>query len=685
MMSSNSDKQKPYRVCQKSVWLLLLGLSSSFIGTYHSLANAQTSLGAVVVTGTRTEKVVDDAPVRTEVVTREELELTGARTLGEAIENVPGVSLSEIHGKSGYQASLQGLTSDQVLVLVDGLAVTASTGSTVDLSQLLVGDVERIEIIKGAASTQYGSAAMGGVINVITREIRPGISGRIETDMSTRFDQNPSGRSMDAARRHLLASIEGGSKRLRWRVAGDGLRDDGFTLRPAAWPRLGDQIARNRVVARLAWRGSGRSKAFGQIGQYRENDVQRFERFLPPNRIEQLKTEEIERNRVSGGWQQDLGAGRSFSIQAVDEQYGSKSDTFSRSVLVTDREASVRTRQLSAQFDTPIMSNQLWQIGTDLRRESLSQKNSGIAELQDGKVERGSDELFFQNDIGITEILDVVVGARWQRDSDFGSYVAPKISLRHEVDLPAAWRAISRFSAGRGYRVPNLKERFFLFDHSALGYVVIGDPALQPERSDSVQLGLTLSRRNSIRVELNAFHNSIDDLIQVDSTPSGSVNGVQRFEYKNISRARTLGVESGISWTATPEWSFNAGYTYTNAKDLNTGGELTRRPKHLVRLGADWRADSKTTLVTRIRFQSSELVSSESNARSPSWMLFDVALTHRLTRRVTTFLSVKNLLNEQRDGDNQNDFGPRSGRLLTLGLRLNFGANETTASNKDAI
>src|SRR5690606_12149984 len=101
-------------------------------------AGREASLGQVVVTGTRTEKTLDDTPTRTEVVTREELERTGAVTLTDALENLPGVHLSEVHGKSGHSISLQGLTGDQVLVLVVGLPITASTGSTVDLSQLLL-------------------------------------------------------------------------------------------------------------------------------------------------------------------------------------------------------------------------------------------------------------------------------------------------------------------------------------------------------------------------------------------------------------------------------------------------------------------------------------------------------------------------------------------------------------------
>jgi len=110
-----------------------------------------------------------DMHPKTEVVNRAEIEKTHARDLKEALEHVPGLLLKEIHGKSGYEVWLQGLDSDRVLVIIDGEPITPSTGSTVDLTQISTADVERIEIVKGATSALYGSSAMGGVINVITR------------------------------------------------------------------------------------------------------------------------------------------------------------------------------------------------------------------------------------------------------------------------------------------------------------------------------------------------------------------------------------------------------------------------------------------------------------------------------------------------------------------------------------
>lgn len=136
-------------------------LMSLVLTSVSNIGHAVTELDTLVVSATRVERALSDAPIRTEVVSRYELDKTHARSLKEALENVPGLQLREIHGKSGYEASLQGMSSDQLLILIDGMPLAASTGSSVDLSQYATLDIERIEIIKGAASAQYGSSAMG--------------------------------------------------------------------------------------------------------------------------------------------------------------------------------------------------------------------------------------------------------------------------------------------------------------------------------------------------------------------------------------------------------------------------------------------------------------------------------------------------------------------------------------------
>jgi len=121
-----STFRRQFRPQQRIAWVC----TSLLMAAPAAKADPGTDTQTIVITGTRTEKTLADTPLRTEVVTREEIDRTQARTLKDALQNVPGLQLREVHGKSGFEVSLQGMSSDQVLVLIDGLPISSSTGST---------------------------------------------------------------------------------------------------------------------------------------------------------------------------------------------------------------------------------------------------------------------------------------------------------------------------------------------------------------------------------------------------------------------------------------------------------------------------------------------------------------------------------------------------------------------------
>lgn len=648
-----------------------IGLAGN--GLVAGQSRAAELLSPVVVTGTRTERRIDDSPVRVEVVTRSELERSAARTLTDALRDVPGLHLTEVHGKSGYQVSMQGMNADQVLVLIDGLPVTASTGSSVDLSQTMLSDIERIEIVKGAASAQYGSAAMGGVINVITREPEPGLRGHLALDGASRVDQNASGEQYDLARRRLGAGISGGSERWRWRFGAALVDDDGFAPHPQSWPLPGDRVERRDVLGRLSWNDGATNRAFVEASRYDEDTMQRYERVLAPNRVRYQRDEAVARERLTAGLRLATEAGWHGEIKALSEHFQSDSLTTASGVSIIKRDATMDLEHLSSQLDLPRVGAVHWQVGMDLRRERLTQSNNGVSELSGAEVSRHAEEFHVQGDWFISDHTEVIAGARWQRDADFGSHLAPKLALRQELADRGRWRGALLASIGNGYRVPNLKERYYVFDHSALGYEVRGNQALQPESSTSLQIGTEFSRSDSARLAINLFSNRVRDLIQTDLVDAGSGTGVQTFAYANVARAWVHGIETSIEWPLTRSLQSRAAYTFTSARDVDEDRDLTRRPRSILRLGIDWQAAQATSLSARLRYQSSELVDSTSGQRSRGFAELDLNLVRRIGRDWEAFIAVENLLDAQRDFDDEGDFRPKSGRLVMAGVRIRFG------------
>ena len=653
----------------------LLSLLTAMPALAQEVDRPAATLKPVVVTATRTERWLDETPVRTEVVTREEIERTHVRTLKQALENVPGLQMREVVGKSGYELSLQGLSADQVLVLIDGLPITASTSSTVDLSQYLLADVERIEVIKGASSAQYGSSAMGGVVNVITRRMPAGFGGTATVDVGSYGRQNDSGQSANANNRHARFDLAGGTEEWRLGLSGDVVDDAGFGTDAASYARQGDASRRQQLAARGEWRPGAQGRVWADVSRYTEDDTQRYNLFVPPANVPQRKREEITRDRMSGGADWRLSNGVRAQVKGVTERYDSRSGGYSNEVLTTDRKSRQQMQHLGTQFDLPAWGRQFWMVGTDWHRETLAQTSNGVTELggRGSHVERTSAELFVQNDILLNDTWEVLLGLRGQNDSDFGSHWAPKVSVRANLLDSGGWKGNLRASLGQGYRVPNLKERHYLFDHSALGYRVIGNPHLQPESSTSLQLGGTLSRGDDLTLEVNTFHNRVRDLIQTDLVNATVVDGIASYTYANVARARTSGVESTVRWQATPTLGLNAAYTYTRTRDESTGLELTRRPRDIVRLGADWRVQTATTLSLRVRHQSTELADTTTRARAPAWSTVDLTLNYRLNPATTLFAGINNLTNRQRNFGNPSDFGPVAGRFVYLGAKVAFG------------
>lgn len=627
-------------------------------------------LDGVVVSATRTERQLSDVPIRTEVVTAQELRRTHARSLKEALDNVPGLQLREIHGKSGYEATLQGMSSDQLLIVIDGMPLAASTGSTVDLNQYALADVARIEIIKGAASAQYGSSAMGGVINIISRDAKPGARAVVTYDAGSYGKQNTSGRSGDLGQQHMNALLEGGGEQWQARISADVRDNQGFTVDRETWVREGDESRRFQYGGRLSWTPSTATYLLFDVQRFEETDTQWLSVSLPgryPN-----KTEDISRDRwaLNGGWRGDQ---VSLALKALSERYRSESAKQNRGfpMAFDQRDMALDTDFLSLQFDYPLSTAHHLQFGVDARQETLTQFKDGVPEVgRSGTVERHTYEVFAQDDYFFSERGEVVFGLRLQEDSDFGFHASPKVALKYSLYDHGVSQALFRASVGTGYRVPNLKERYYTFDHSAIGYMVMGNPSLNPETSLSYQAGVWFEWAAKRTLDVNLFYNDIRDLIQTDEENATVVNGIAVYSYKNISNARTYGMETVFSDRLLSRLGVVLSHTYTQAENTDNGQSLTRRPEHIARFGLDWQVSDSTEVHARWRYQSRELATSGADVWSPAWNTLDLKFNYQTTPQLSLFGGIDNITQRQRDFSTGTDFGPITGRFMYLGVRL---------------
>lgn len=660
-----------------TVLCLCPGLAGAEVQSVTSL------LDEIVVTGTRTERTLLDSPVRTELVTAEEIERTHARSLKEALQDVPGLQLREVHGKAGYEVWLQGVDADRVLVLVDGLPVTATTGSSVDVSQLSVLDIERIEVVKGAVSAQYGSAGLGGVVNVITRPVPVGPQARLVMDAGSYGDQNPSGSAVKPGRYSARAALSQGGERLGVRLSASTQSSDGVDPEPSTWARPGDEYVRNDLNGQIEWRpGEGhRVKLTGSF--FEEVSESRYETVVPGLGIDrQAKDEDVRRWRAVVTGEHRFSPGLSGGWALVHEDLENLTEKYNATRVFDQRDASLTVSQGSGNLDWMVGDTHRLQGGIDVRRESLSQRKDQNSELEsDGESSREGYELWLQDSWLPTDRLELVTGVRVQNDSDFGYHTAPKLNLRLGVYETGTAEAFLRAGVGSGYRVPNLKERYYRFDHSQLGYMVLGNPELEPESSVSYQLGWGMHYRKQLWFDANGFVNDINDLIQTtldQAATDARGDGVVVYRYNNLARARTWGIETSAGWQPDPDWGFRGSYTWTRTEDRDTGRELNRRPHHQFRFSVDGPTPlSRLAWSARFRAASSEYVDSDLGLSSPGYGVMDLKLNYRPRQWLTVFGGVDNLAGTQRDFGNPHDFRPVEGRFIYAGFSLLFSPGDS--------
>ena len=635
-----------------------------------------TRLRDVVITGTRTEKPVLEAPVRTEVVNRKEIEKTHARDLKEALEDVPGLLLKPIHGKSGFEVWLQGMDADRVLVVLDGEPISPSTGSSVDLSQIGTMDIERIEIVKGATSALYGSNAMGGVINVISRKPSLPLSYQLSLDGGSYGDKNLSGNASDISARRLAAhlSLKQPAGYLQFNI---DLRDkDGYTLDPDTFRSEGEEGSKTNLNLRLAWTPDDKTEIYIAPRYYREkisNNV--LSDFIPGvGELEKKKNENASRFGTTLGVERKLDNSGLLRGWLLRENWRdvTQQDVIATPEIEQQRTAKIGTYRAELQWDKPWGESHVFTSGLLFGKETMDQYQAAgriRAPEVDGE-EKNNIEAYLQDDIFIGEQWEIVPGIRVQQDSDFGFYAAPKINAMFTPDWFANVITNVRMGIGRGYRVPNLKERFFIFDHSQLGYMIIGNKELRPESSDSYQLGIEFAREDEFYADITLFHNRIKNLIDTRLNPGLSNSVLNIFDYQNFKRALTQGVEiSGRRHAG--RFQMKGSYTLLDSEDRITGKTLRERPRHQVKLGVDWHNKSWGTMLTlRGVYQSKEFLDADNRLGSPAWTTWDLKLTQAVGKRFKLFGGIDNLTDEHRDPNVIHDRRPQAGRFIYLGVRF---------------
>ena len=645
-----------------------LALGWGMVAGGVATANAQEamSLGEVVVTASGHEQQIEDAPASISVIDQEKIEKRYYRNVTDALQDVPGVIVTGGGaGDNGRDISIRGMPSAYTLILVDGkrqntreTRPNGSAGFEQDFLPPLQA-IDRIEVIRGPMSTLYGSDAIGGVINIITRKVPDDWGGAVQADAIIQEDG-------DSGNRQSANFYVGGP-----------LKQDllGLQLYGKVSRRAEDEIIdgyegkdlRN-LTARLA---------------FTPTDNQDFT--LEAGAEEQTREQNVGRSgRVTGcrGGCTDSFNRYSREHYALTHQgrwdFGT-TDTYIQRERAENSSREIEITNTVAKTSVVVpLGMHVVTLGASAERQELADDTTNqISDLTD--VEKDIWAVFAEDEWMLTDTFALTGGLRLDHDENFDSHVSPR--------LYGVWNPTRNWTlkggVSTGFRAPDLREITPDFGQVSRGGNIYGNPDLEPETSVNKEIALLYASDWGANASLTLFHNDFDDKITRVACPIDICSdGPNQFgsdpTYRiNVDEAITQGVEIALSAPVSATVDVSASYTYTDSEQKSgeyKGEPLTQLPKHLFSASATWQATQNIASWARLTYRGEESQPttgpSQRSLVAPSYTFVDAGMGYDLTDATTLNVGVYNLFD---DDVNYEEYGfVEDGRRYWLGVNVEF-------------
>lgn len=581
--------------------LLVSGLLALALCVCQGVAAQDTlkkyDLQELVVTGTGTLHLLKEAPVQTEVITAKQLKNYGGRSLQDILSSL-ATSFDFNEDDMGSHITMNGLGNSYILIMVDGKRLNGDVGGDNDLQLIDPQNIEKIEIVKGASSALYGSDAIAGVINIITKKHDDGLL----LENSTRVG------SYGDIRQHNGIGIRSG----RWNSYTnfqmqhtDGWQNTSVEhTSPLEEPILDSRNkTRNRFTS---WQVAERlTYDAGKAGEYyAEGSIYGKRIFRPSGKYPHYDVNTYDlaykNSGASVGGKWNLG-GKDYATFDADWNRHAYYYKFTETTLVEDYDKSAGTIYYPY---FPYLAGQE-ALQSDQQRTLISAKGvftlpyqnrlSGGAEfrydylraptrVEGGKADDWTAAVYVQDEFNPAKNFNITAGLRLNQNHQFGFKATPKVSLM--------WAAASdlrlRASWSQGFKTPVPKELYYMYVRQMTGtYLYLGNRNLKAQSSNYFSFSTEYFVKDFVAT-IGTYYNKLDNMITLVTIPNyeapdeliARYDPVKTRQYQNMDKAKTYGVDFSLRWKI-GEFLVNAAYSWldTKADQYDSDHETIRRVK----------------------------------------------------------------------------------------------------------
>lgn len=651
----------------------------------------QGASNSVVVSPTTIPTPTNQSASSVTVITADDIQSQQYQTVPDALSAVPGLNVVQTGGPGGLTSVfIRGTNSNHVKVLIDGVDVSdpSDPNQSFDFGQLLTGDIERIEVLRGPQSGLYGSDAIGGVISITTKSGSGPFKMTVSGDGGSfgTFNQRVGASGSQGNFNYVFniqhfSSIATPVTPLNELAPGEQRNNDTYNN----WTystKLGLDVTDNFAVNFV---GRYTNSTLGYTGEDYVN-------FFPPA-PEALQDTQVDHQFYGRGeavWSLFDGRFKNFFgvnyTNAWSWNNDPNPDSFAAPPIVAAPTANLGQRaQVDWRGEAQVAQGQRFVFGLEDKTELLWTNSTGAFDASGTYVpttttaQIGDKAAWVELQSAFADRFFVVSNVRFDDNDSYGDHttwrVAPAfITPWTDTKLKASY--------GTGFKAPTLTELYV----NNPSFLVVGNPNLLPETSQGYDVGFEQPLLDDrVRVGGTYFHNDITNLIEGSTDPVTFVS-----TYVNVGQATTQGAEAFAAWTVTSSLNLRADYTYTEARDDLTGLELLRRSQNKASFTAFWKATDRLTVTGQVVYVGPWLDYNRpgtAELMAPGYTLVNLAANYAVTDRIDVFARINNLLNQQYEdplGFLRPGFGIYGGLKVQIGATpsslVSSGGAATTAA-----